>query len=224
MRPARPILFSGPMVRALLAGTKTQTRRVLKGFDEAQCTGAAAGYQHETRWSAKDGWHCGTCGNGVRGPRHDFTGLPCPYGAPGDLLIMREAHYLTDDGDNETVVYAVDNDAARTHLAQIDQLARQYPGDHWAAHKKQRPSIHMHRWASRLTLEITEVRVERLNRITTTDAQAEGWDGSDLPLGWYADLWEQINGAGSWDANPWVWAVSFKVHHQNVDAFLARAA
>lgn len=75
-----------------------------------------------------------------------------------------------------------------------------------------RPSIHMHRWASRLTLEITQLRVERLQDISTVDAYEEGAPVVGLsPIEDYRALWEQINGSGSWDANPWVWAISFKV-------------
>lgn len=98
--------------------------------------------------------------------------------------------------------------------------------------------IHMPRWASRLTLELTEVRVERLQDISETDAVAEGCDhngpcdharqscedigcfGSNSYRGGYYDLWNSINGDGSWAANPWVWCLSFRVHKQNVDSLL----
>lgn len=77
------------------------------------------------------------------------------------------------------------------------------------------PSIHMPRWASRINLEITGVRVERLQEISVSDAIAEGYDGSiqspvDPSIKWYSDLWESINGSGSWDTNPWVWVVNFR--------------
>lgn len=106
-----------------------------------------------------------------------------------------------------------------------------------------RPSIHMPRWASRLTLELTEVRVERLQAISEVNARAEGCHhngpcdharrsceeigcfGPNSYRGVYADLWNSIDGPGSWEANPWVWVLSFRVHQQNVDAFLkARGA
>src|SRR5262249_50729821 len=102
--------------------------------------------------------------------------------------------------------------------------------------------IHMPRWVSRLTLELTDVRIERLQEISEADAQAEGcvvgkWSGktydsiAGLRLGgvewgnakdWYADLWESINGPGSWDTNPWVWVLTFKVHHMNIDLIANR--
>ena len=84
-----------------------------------------------------------------------------------------------------------------------------------------RPSIHMPRWASRITLEITGVRVERLREISEADVQAEGWTRrpevstdpqvhKEAARDWFMDLWESINGPGSWDANPWVWAIEFR--------------
>jgi hypothetical protein len=126
----------------------------------------------------------------------------CPYGVPGDTLWVREAHALS------MPVRYVATDA-------IHEL------------RKKRPSIHMPRWASRITLKITDVRVERLHDISEADALAEGivekpdriwWvddgdpeHGFGSPRAAYAELWSSINGPGSWDANPWVWAVSFEV-------------
>ena len=176
---ARPILFSGPMVRALLAGTKTQTRRVAKP---------------QPFWVNP--------GDGQPNP------MPkCPYGVPGDTLWLRETWFQSED--SSMVHYRADND---------DPYVTRW-----------RPSIHMPRWASRITLEVTGVRVERLCAISEADAAAEGvtqcgdggWhaedtgrDGSspcwDTASGSYRLLWESINGPGSWAANPWVWVVSFR--------------
>ncbi|AWI57148.1 hypothetical protein [Sinorhizobium fredii] len=203
----RPILFSGPMVRALLAGRKTQTRRILKpqpiGFD----------------------WHDLKCK-----PRIEI----------GDRLWVREAHYLTDDGDDEYAVYVADgNDATGEHLHEVAALEKLHPTVDWSRHKKQRPSIHMPRWASRITLIVTDVRVERLQEISEADAIAEGiaeiasgdkslrfwkryrdggWNGYvDSPIASYASLWTEINGPGSWEANPWVVAYTSTVIKQNID-------
>lgn len=233
MRATKPILFSGPMVRALLAGSKTQTRRTVKPQPFGSTT------INQDCVTSEFGYHWYTADDRGDPTIEHWKALKCPYGVPGDLLIVREAHYLTDNGDNETVVYAVDEAGVQEHLAESDKMAASFPGPQWVAHKILRPSIHMPRWASRLTLEITDVRVERLQDITADDADAECFGGMfpgqvlpDLFPGpvdrWahlsipecYGRLWESINGPGSWAANPWCWAVSFEVHHQNVDAFL----
>lgn len=221
----RPILFSGPMVRALLDGGKTQTRRVVKPeganhLFQFRGTTAAAGADEPTgEWA----W----CGSEHVVNKHIF----CPYGRPGDRLWVRETFrgcrayevqgYPPKDWGNKPIWFEADGTA---------------PGspEFWA--KKARPSIHMPRWASRITLEITEVRVERLQDISEVDSIAEGvedvtgqvapadpdltfWrryqDGgvsgyTDNPIASYASLWTQINGPGSWEANPWVWVVSFR--------------
>lgn len=192
----RPILFSGAMVRALLAGAKTQTRRIVKP-------------QPQGKWS---------------GPM-PCPEWPCPYGAPGDRLWVRETHALCSDKDAfGSVYYRADGEARHqlcenqgegdpVGLGKIVPPSRRYPVDYIPAWK---PSIFMPRWASRITLEITDVRVERLNGISEKDALAEGvtlrgmtrWDGECRAA--YKQLWEEINGAGSWDASPWVWVVEFR--------------
>lgn len=187
------ILFSAPMVRALLAGTKTQTRRVVKPQPEKR--------------------HPFLAFRKRRGP--DFWLWPnareeviaeCPYGKPGDRLWVRETHCAFDVG---RVHYRADH--------ALDPAADKAHGIRWT------PAIHMPRWASRITLEITGARVERLQDISEADATAEGsrdWAGEqdtparDIPGGEtrliYRQLWESINGAGSWDANPWVWVIEFR--------------
>lgn len=210
----RPILFSGPMVRALLAGTKTQTRRVVRGI-YPPCRPEYDSESGLLEWFAGD---------------EAFASTRCPYGVPGDRLVVREAwRYAdwTEDGQ-PWVQYQADGSerlCLHTPVEWADRLT-----DTWAAlsvgkaigepaaDSKWRPSIHMPRWASRITLEVTGVRVERLNSISSEDAAAEGWPGPDTensiasayPIAWYAQLWERINGPGSWDASPWVWAVEFK--------------
>lgn len=188
----RPILFSGPMVRALLDGRKTQTRRVVKPQPpEGVCRCPyAGGWAHE---------HAdGACSCRL---------IRCPYGWIGDRLWVREAWGLMDtqpsDGpDRATLGYRADGDAAAPN----------------GRHQLWRPSIHMPRWASRITLEITDVRVERLQDISEDDAWAEGFpdpEGAnreypDRARYWFRNLWGEINGKGSWDMNPWVWALTFR--------------
>lgn len=190
----RPILFSAPMVRALLAGTKTQTRRIAKPVRHPDLgnvyTPGALVLEHE--------------------PQHVIERC-CPYGQPGDRLWVRETFGHFERNENFKpgcdVFFRADGNCLEL--------------EPW------RPSIHMPRWASRILLEITDVRVERLQDISREDAQAEGCDhndpcdhvrhscasigcqGPDYRVG-YRQLWEQINGAGSWAANPWVWAITFR--------------
>lgn len=170
----RPILFSAPMVRAILEGRKTQTRRALKS----------------AAW-----------------PYVDKMIETNPYGQPGDRLWVREAWNWC---------YAAAKDASGKGAEDrelIDYAADGHPsvfGFKW------RPSIHMPRWASCILLEVTAVRVERLQDIAPPDCAAEGIFSSDivmtdeLYLHGYRSLWESINGPGSWAANPWVWVVEFK--------------
>lgn len=179
---ASPILFSGPMIRALLDGTKTQTRRVCKVE------------------SLQNGMITPRAGYSPRSPE-SHAGY-CPYGQPGDLLWVRETWGLwANDGLPQPVFYRAD-----------------YPAPDDTVLPKWRPSIHMPRWASRLTLRITDVRVERVQDITLADACDEG---CELPEQ-FLPLWDSINakcGFG-WDANPWVWALTFEVIQANVDDVL----
>ena len=200
----RPILFSAPMVRAILAGTKMQTRRVVKPQPPAST------HQVET-WhhpDAKPRFFTWTTAGEIS---DQWEPLPCPYGQPGDRLWVRETFrgcrayevqgYAPKDWGNKPIWFAADGTP---------------PGrpEQWAL--RSRPSIHMPRWASRITLEVTDVRVERLQDISEADAVAEGVKNSlHLPGGRFATenfahLWWSINGDGSWEANPWVWVVEFK--------------
>lgn len=186
-RKERPILFSAPMVRALLAGTKTQTRRVAKIDDVA--------YGLPVRWVS-----VGPATTGLQNVR-------CPYGGPGDRLWVRET-WARDDEDG-ALMYRAD-------------LGRDMNADAWEQGRLEgvpryrwKPSIHMPRQASRLMLEVTGVRVERLHQISRGDAMAEGCPFANMqdgesPVRWYEYLWRSINGPDSWDANPWVWAVEFR--------------
>lgn len=162
------------MARALLAGTKTQTRREVTG-------------------------------NALNWLRPRFVSLPldrCPYGQPGDRLWVRETWAAPHSCDH-LKPSEVGPEWRRIHYAATESLG-------WLI---KRPSIFMPRWASRITLEITGVRVERLQAISEADAKAEGSSlvsGSYSHRGWFRELWGEINGPGSWEVNPWVWVVEFR--------------
>jgi hypothetical protein len=205
----RPILMSSPMVRAILDGRKTQTRRIVKP-------------------QPKRGWHvepfnCLHNGPSVLYARPSClageftTAVRCPYGAPGDRLWVRETFGRTNPGGEDGVYYY------RADGRNPDSLGGK-PFDFDLAWT---PSIHMPRAASRITLEVTGVRVERLQEISDADAIAEGAPGYDEEVDapppdtdheWsyrasFQKLWNGINGDGSWDANPWVWVVEFRQLH-----------
>lgn len=200
----RPILFSAPMVRAILDGSKTQTRRVVK--PQPIYDGKFAG-----GWKVvgKNGHEAATCG--------PLVSELCPYGQPGDRLWVRETWAAPHSEDGRP-----------PRAIQCDQLRIHYLASEGRGGLVWRPSIHMPRWASRITLEITGVRVERLQEISEADAIAEGiersydqwrdyrtdqavnYPSAATPIDSYRTLWEEINGQGSWDANPWVWVVEFK--------------
>jgi hypothetical protein len=215
----RPILFSAPMIRALLDGRKTQTRRIVKP-QHASCDRIADQDEDQVLFMSSQGTHCQARN---------------PYGVPGDLLWVRENYRLDVAYDNL-------KPSEVTGRAAVWYEAGGAVG--FGVSGRMHPSIHMPRWASRITLAITEVRVERLQEITEADARAEGivgdsviinchaaggrhqevtayryWpsmqvsehhEGHDNAIDAYQELWEMINGAGSWDANPWVWAVTFE--------------
>jgi len=214
----RPILFSGPMVRALLAGTKVQTRRVVKPQPIMRDGGDCVVEYGKQRHSGPAEYLLG----------HVLPKFGCPYGQPGDRLWVREAHMIqahpADIGLSRADIPKT-WDAAVASAGSV--IYRADPGAELLADgRKWSPSIHMPRWASRLTLEITGVRVERLNDISESDALAEGVTAVSsggvtlftttgvncfqTAKDAYAALWESINGPGSWDANPWVWVVEFK--------------
>lgn len=202
----RPILFSAPMVRALLTGRKTQTRRVLRVQPPAATRGMKVWHHPEPRphFFANDG-----------ASMLDFA-VPCPYGQPGERLYVRETFapiYPQDPDYNGGQPIEYDYRATYTHG---DRL-----GDTLGIKKTWKPAIHMPRVASRILLEITAVRVERLQDISEDDAWAEGVsactvDASVTGVDLYRVLWEQINGPDAWAANPWVWVVEFRVLEQGV--------
>jgi hypothetical protein len=219
----RPILMSAPMVRALLAGTKTQTRRVAK-FDPLQ-PGLNMAFTGLEPHCFGAGWALVSRGEG--GCWNERTHpLFCPYGQPGDRLWVREA-WMPDPPADGTWAYTAWAGCRESRLSDIPERFRHPAFCNYSAswlHGRVRwtPSIHMPRWASRILLVVTAVRVERLQDISDDDARQEGvaeWAAGALsPEGQetvcrqegYRMLWESINGAGSWDANPWVWVVEFR--------------
>jgi hypothetical protein len=223
MMKERPILFSGAMVRAILDGRKTQTRRVCKPrFDDKKPCEHFAPVAYDVGPSMER--HC----------EHGSESTPCPYGVVGDRLWVKETwgcRRVDSENDGRRCVrqevhfdYAADLTTRNIH--------REYPSKLSRAIKGNRPSIHMPRWASRIMLEVTGVRVERVQEIAEVDAIAEGiepmrpgpahvmWRDYLDPAGTgqcsasmsYQSLWDSINAKSGfgWAANPWVWVVEFK--------------
>ncbi|MBU2537257.1 MAG: hypothetical protein KKH22_02380 [Proteobacteria bacterium] len=235
----RPILFSAPMVKAILDGSKKQPRRIVNRV-------AKIGQVTEFQKSETPGydWIMRNSRMLWNDLKHADLLARCPYGQPGDHLWVREKHQAVHfDYDPETgnsddwiqakpfpkkktdyypIVYAADwykNSNPRYIGSSIDTPEER--GFSW------RPSIHMPRWASRITLEIVSGRVERLQEISAKDSISEGLTNSAGggewmistpkmfcrsadPITVYRALWEQINGLGSWEKNPWVWVIEFK--------------
>jgi len=217
----RPIIFSAPMILALLDGRKTQTRRVLKpkwrdGANQ-QFTGWRVEQVGPRHWQIIGGMGVG-------------ANIKTPY-AIGDRLYVREAfigpyayevnEYPPRDWGNKPIWFPADG-----------PVPDKFSGQFW---HRARPSIHMPRWASRLTLTVTDVRVQRLQEISADDAVAEGcyfkrWITGEYPffdqgveadnralVRQYRDLWNSLHGPDAWDANPWIVAVSFTVKRGNID-------
>ena len=202
---SRPILFKDEMVRAILESRKMQTRRIVKfphenplGMWEPMTIGGPKG---------------GRLSNGATIPEqaamgHTRTGdvITSPYGQPGDRFWVREAFRLCAEADETKP-----SDADEAYRVWYEADAPHQPG-----FGKLRPSMFMPRWASRITLEITGVRVERLQDISDEDALSEGvyptktgvYPGA--PKAAFCELWESINGPDSWKENPWVWCITFR--------------
>lgn len=208
----RPIIFSGPMVRALLEGRKTQTRRVID--PQPVHDAAFVAMSNDGRWIAKDSLGYGYLVN-------------VPH-AIGDRLWVKEAWFSTP-------AY---NDLSPSQMSGDEPIKYQADGTeqvwglpHLFIPGRYRPSIHMPRWASRITLTVTDVRVQRLQDISEADAVAEGINGhggrftgygkaADQwmgPIDSFASLWISLHGTASWDANPWVVALTFTVDRRNID-------
>lgn len=233
----RPILFSAPMVRALLDGSKTQTRRIVKpqpvelpDFNRGGLSINVGGAKYQTF-------------------NPEMYRHRCPYGKAGDLLWVRETWRHTASSLDEARAITDDIMSGSAVDWRADYVERLIKTGEFTREDAEvssdfetwKPSIHMPRWASRIMLEIINVRIEQLQGISEDDAEAEGIEGINQPTGgddyqdywrnygmsdkqsdgwpWftgdciasYKSLWESINGAGSWNANPWVWVVEFKV-------------
>ncbi|ELY2765894.1 hypothetical protein SMC44_001368 [Cronobacter malonaticus] len=233
----RPLIVNAEMVRAILDGRKTQTRRIIQSpARNMQATGKKVIDYREPG----DKWY----GEYIFSMRNqsgtwcDYTKeqflAKCPFGAVGDRLWVRETWSDVNSEGCPAVAYRADSDTRL--LAEIETFRDEdgvlntadprldkywfaaWSGDLFSGTEGSwRPSIHMPRWASRITLEITGVRVERLASISSDDARAEGYpaaraaDGGNIdPWLWFRDLWDGIYPEQSFKANPWVWVVEFK--------------
>ena len=228
----RAIIFTGESIRAILEDRKTQTRRVISPQPSPHCAYVC---KATNGWA----WTDGSTRDYDYFPK-DREALTCPYGVPGDRLWVREGYALQASCDGDAPPFGKDRPIKFTGEDGLDWLQPHYratdpppdlcceeegckccaegePGPHW------KPSIFMPRWASRIALELTYVRVQRVQEINEEDARAEGIDGHDALVGQianpyrtaYADLWDAINakrehGAFAWDRNPWVWYLSFR--------------
>lgn len=222
----RGMIFNGEMVRAILDGQKTQTRRIVNwrglseglnlNFSGLKVCEYPTGWVIESEIRTSTEWRC--------------QPTPCPFGVVGDRIWVRETFqgplfdfeqmesYQEDSSKFQTpefCVYKADGKPAPEFFDADENL-----------HCCWRPSIHMPRWASRITLEITGVRVEQLKSISEEEARSEGvarlregfwkhyqpgWTQHQLSAkGSFATLWDSIYGSGEWDRNPWVWVIEFK--------------
>ena len=221
----RPILFSSPMVRAILEGRKSQTRRVVKPQPPEDCGTifhASGESQLGNDWKFQR--------KSVDGVVHESTPwYKCPYGKPGDRLWVRETHYrygqwlkngLTPTGKQKWKFKPLSNEIHYfTDEAPENVRPNSYRKEAWY----KRPSIFLPKDYHRITLEITDIRVERVQEISIIDCFAEGIPANEetnpkprdgrliKPL--FRALWDSINSKPiySWDDNPWVWVVEFKV-------------
>ncbi|HID6520224.1 morphogenetic protein [Klebsiella aerogenes] len=191
----RGMIFNAEMVRAILDGRKIQTRRPVKLPLHDKNLG------------------CELAGNELAGELSAGNYLNSAFGKPGDRIWVRETFRVHSRAtDVATLVYkaSVRNSwTEQTHRVPVSVCNKPATPEKWT------PSLHMPRWASRILLEITDVRVERLKSISDGDAMHEGCSTADMKSGdcvadVFARLWASIYGAESWKANPWVWVIEFK--------------
>jgi hypothetical protein len=188
------MLFSAPMVRALLSGRKTQTRRILRNPEYYGCPTGDCPHDKQAE-----------CNAAMR-----ENALPDVRLAVGDRIWVREAWRTSKVAD----------ELKPSQLCGGDYTPVWYEcdRDNCDAHGRCRGARQMPKWASRLTLIVTNVRLEQLQDICEADAIAEGWPaGLVFPIDWYRELWDSINGAGAWSSNPWVTAFSFDVIRANIN-------
>lgn len=241
----RGMIFNGEMTRAILDGRKTQTRRIMKLQPKPSKSRPGDFWFSSKKLESMVHVSDLAPGNSPIADYHLFIQEHCcPFGAVGDRIWVRETWATLGNEDGCCVDWegnlckGDERSAARIYRASCEQRPGDYglwsiPDDaYWKPHTKEhkfegawRPSIHMPRWASRILLEITDVRVERLNAISQEDAQAEGMEltgwrptysdpdsGGEVmtPYDNFAELWSSIYGDESWKANPWVWVISFE--------------
>ena len=195
----RGMIFNGEMVRALLDGRKTQTRRIIK-----DCT---VGRDQISKFIQIEKKFIGCYPEDVP----ELIRECCPYGIPGDRIWVREAFRVHSRAtDVATLVYKASERNSwteQTHRVPVAVCNKPATPEKWT------PSLHMPRWASRILLEITGVRVERLRSMSQDDARAEGVIAASGPMEAglaFRELWDSIYGEESWKANPWVWVIEFK--------------
>lgn len=207
----RPILFSAPMVRAILSGAKTQTRRAIRDQSMVAVVGSDVHL-----WTGFMGWQPF---DAIKAdPGVACKAARCPYGWSGDRLWGRENGWERPERTPKMMREGADTWAP--YYFDADGISETETADLKAWGFKRRPSIHMPRAHSRILLEVTGVRVERLHAISTADCIAEGAPGrhgaiagysyNATPIEHYRHIWEAIGGRGSWQANPWVWVVEFR--------------
>jgi hypothetical protein len=209
------IIFSAAMVRALLDGRKTQTRRLMKAPQEMGLTDVVALDNAPGWFGDEEGEACFSAGY-----------------APGQRLYVREAWSVRGQfTDVVEVGYRASENRGHTEYVEQWPVATAVPGKakpgrpapKWPEWPKYGPSIHMPRWVSRMWLAVTDVRVQRLQECSEDDAMGEGWPGDPgqlWPLDWYRDLWNSLHTAEGerWEDDPWVVAVTFAVNQGNIDA------
>jgi len=201
----RGIILNAEMVRAVMEGRKTQTGRIMK--DQPEVIPQESEFGDPGFWIP---WN-----EGETMVRNKDMRIACPFGLKGDRLWVRETfcvHSRATDG--ATLVYRASERQSwmqQTHRVPVEKCNKPVSPEKWT------PSIHMPRWASRTTLEITGVRVERLKDVSEADACADGINpaAGGVEKGWehrfnFRELWMSIYGDESWQANPWVWVIEFK--------------
>ena len=224
----RPIIFSAPMVRALLDGRKTQTRRIITPSNSLFNGGRWSALHKRQEWDWEGAW---------------VDGGPSPMGNPGPYLKLP---WQAGDDDFQGSVHRIypviqpgDRLWVKEAVAWVSGWGWRYRADNDDLSEKReqgevgrwRSPIHMPRWASRLTLTATDVRPQRLSEISLGDCYAEGCtvgqteaNSGALPVGWtgpwheYRSLWNSLHGPDAWNANPWVWVKTFTVQHGNIDS------
>lgn len=230
---ASPILMHARSIQNLLAGRKTQTRRIItRPLKHPNWTS----YQYFGPSLNNPTCRSQVIECGPDYPDDDTDRVFCPYGSPGDLLYVRETWQAWNDGPHGAVVVyrASCNPDGTFVFSAADGSIEGRRVLKW------RPGIHLERRFSRLTLELTEVSVERVQDISDADCEAEGIERPTTPApyrdatgelvlpyertwrGAFESLWNDINGPGAWERNDWTWALTFRVLRENVDAVIAR--